>query len=124
DEIHDFILKYYGPPAQEIVDEINKFMAETGHGRDLSVEEVQRIKDLVAKVGKLEFRILANSNDDLKAIEAVQAMINNPNKDVKRALEEAQRKGLPPPAPTGRYIIELARGTKSAVTYAWVELGP
>ena len=38
--------------------------AEDGRSRDLTVEEVQRIKDLVAKVGSLEFRILANSEDD------------------------------------------------------------
>jgi SecD/SecF fusion protein len=124
EKVRKFISENYGPSAQKILEQVHEYMKAHGQTRDLSVEEVQRIKDLVAKVGKLEFRILANSNDDQKGIEAAQEMINNPNKDVKRELEEDQRKGLPPPAPTGRYTIDLARSAKSAVTYVWVELGP
>ena len=45
----------------------------TGSSKDQSVEEVQRIKDLVSKVGSLEFRILANGrtskgNEDAKKL--------------------------------------------------------
>ena len=46
--------------------------------KDLTVEEVQRIKDLVSKVGSLEFRILANEQDDAEGIKVAMNQINNP----------------------------------------------
>ena len=64
--------------AQSVSD-VYKFMVETNQSKDLSVEEVQRIKDLVSKVGSLEFRILANRDDDAKAIDDVRNMINGRN---------------------------------------------
>ncbi len=134
-EIRDFIRKLYGPPVQEIMDKINKHMEDKKQGKDLSVEEVQRIKDLVSKVGSLEFRILANSHDDSKAIEDAKKLINDAIKDSEAGNEiaAAQEKGLPPPGPrekegkefkAKKYEIITARGAKSIVTYSWVELGP
>jgi preprotein translocase subunit SecD len=95
--------------------------------RGVTKEEIQRIKDLVAKVGHLEFRVLANNVDDGKALADVRAFLNDPAR--RRELENCQNKGLPPPVPlTPRgeaqtYRVKLAKH-ESVVTYGWVELGP
>ena len=139
DEVRSFIKDLYGPPVKEINDKINEIMKDTTGGKDLSVEEVQRIKDLVSKVGSLEFRILANSTDDSdgksKGLDEAAKLINGAAGDALNAkeIEDAQQRGLPPPAPKEfragklqpkKYVIVTAKGTKSAVTYSWVELGP
>jgi hypothetical protein len=95
-------------------------------------EDVKRIKHLVSEVGLLEFRILANSEDDKAAIEDAMKLLNSGTPEVNKALEKAQLKGLPPPGPrtqglTGEpkvYDLVLAKGAKSRVTYSWLELGP
>ena len=93
--------------------------------------DVQSIKAMVARVGRLEFRVLANSIDDRQAIELAQHMVNHEREDdgkLQREFEDAQRDGLPPPGPReaeGRlrkFDLTLARGLKSTVTYSWVEL--
>src|SRR5205823_3923202 len=43
------------------------YSIETGK-RHLTSEEVQNVKELISRVGSLEFRILANSRDDREAI--------------------------------------------------------
>ncbi len=130
-EVKDFIIEHYGPPATTVVDKINARMKEIGQGKDLSVEEVQRIKDLVSKVGALEFRILANEVDDAKAIEDAKKIFEEAGKNSKllEAIDLAAQRGLPPPGPKDtdgklkRYEI-ATRGGPSYVTYSWVELGP
>ena len=134
--ITDFVTENYGPSVQSIEKQIEEKNKESGRIKDLTVEEVQRIKDLVAKVGKLEFRILANQNDDKAAIEDAKKMfelaIKGGNNALKAELDNDQLKGLPPPGPrtggaTGdlkEYTIKLARNDISKVTYSWVELGP
>ena len=130
-EAEKFVEDNYGPSRRAIENEIAKAYQATGHTRDLTVEEVQRIKDLVAKVGSLEFRILANGVDDPAAIADAKNLINSPDPDVQAKLKELQEKGLPPPAPhvqklqgdLKRYMIDLPNGNKSEVTYSWVELG-
>ena len=129
--VRDFIEQYYGPSPASIEKKIEAVNQDTGYGRDLTVEEVQRIKDLVSKVGSLEFRILANSVDDKEAIEAAKSMLNNVETEssMKQELDEDQNSGLPPPAPRTAnkepkvFTIKL-RGGDSQVTYSWVELGP
>lgn len=118
-EVAKFIEDNYGPSLTEIQKSINEITEKTGRSRDLSIEEVQRIKDLVAKVGSLEFRILANSKDDKIGEDEAKKTI-----DEARDLEERAKKGQPPPPPPGVFEINLPRGYKSRVTYSWVELGP
>ena len=132
--IKEFIEKNYGPSLQGITDEITSLYQASGRSKDLTLEEVQRIKDLVAKVGSLEFRILANSEDDKAAEKDAETMINElalSNTNLQQELKDDQERGLPPPGPregTGKepkiYDIELPRSQKSKVTYSWVELGP
>ena len=114
-------------------------MEKSGLGKDLSVEEVQRIKDLISKVGSLEFRILANNADDVVAVGLKEGdgeariALNTPSAAFTKLILSAQQNGLPPPAPREseapdakpkRYKIVTANKNVSAVTYSWVELGP
>jgi SecD/SecF fusion protein len=131
EEIAEFIKSNYGPSVPAIAAAIQK-EAQTGYGKDLTVEGVQQIKELVAKVGRLEFRILANSHDDKDAIEKATAMLNKEfqtNPQLAQEIKDDQAKGLPPPGPRDedgnpkKYTINLARGNKSIVTYSWMELG-
>lgn len=129
-EAEQFILDHYGPSLSKIQRQINEITVESGRSKDLTVEEVQRIKDLVAKVGSLEFRILANSKDDEQGEAAAIAAINRR----KNELEDLAKKGLPPPPPTREddptntklafFKLNLPKGNKSVVSYSWVELGP
>jgi len=135
-EVREFVLGTYGPSARIIEHQIRAIEDEniaSGQSRDVTVEEVQRIKDLVSKVGSLEFRILANSVDDKAVIEAAKDMLGKANErgneQLKVELEDDQNNGLPPPPPRypnskepKRFTIKL-RGGESVVTYAWVELG-
>jgi SecD/SecF fusion protein len=130
-KIIDFITANYGPTPKEVEASISKVTGqEISSTRDLTVEEVQRIKELVARVGSLEFKILANQTDDAQAIKEGEAQLNNPgNKD---ALDRAAVRGEPPVGPLvpgnkaklKEYTIELPHNNKSIVTYGWVELGP
>jgi len=132
--VSKFVEDNYGPSLQSIEKKIEEKNKASGRVKDLTVEEVQRIKDLVAKVGKLEFRILANQNDDADAINKAKELFKlaKTNEALKAEMDNAQLKGLPPPGPrtggaTGapqEYTLKLARGDISRVTYSWVELGP
>src|SRR5262245_21829318 len=87
-----------------------------------SPAEVRQIKDLVSRVGHLEFRILANEKDDLMAIKDAAKQIERLGPE---RLAEYARKGIPPPGPVDdpladqskqkqtRYKLNLARGQTS-----------
>jgi hypothetical protein len=94
--------------------------------------EVQRIKNLANKSGRLEFRILANHRDDQDGIAAAQQAINqgrDADPKLEKALKDAQIEGVPPPGPRDsdgnpkKYRIDLAGGARCLVTYSWVDLG-
>jgi SecD/SecF fusion protein len=123
-EIEEFVQENYGESAASILKKIEKQTDKEGRGRDLSMEEVQRLKDLIAKVGSLEFRILANSEDDKQGIAAAKALINLDNTAVQEKIKKAQETGAPPPAPDEPFTISLPNNNKSIVKYEWVELGP
>jgi SecD/SecF fusion protein len=123
----------FGPSATMIENAIKELTGkEEGASRDLTVEEVQRIKELVARVGSLEFRILANQHDDKQAIADAKDQIADKNND--DDLKQAAIRGEAPKGPTvasppsknklKEYTIDLPNNNKSTVTYSWVELGP
>jgi SecD/SecF fusion protein len=133
-QLEAYLNQYFGPSPRQVEKDVERLTEGGEKGKDLTVEEVQRIKDLVAKVGSLEFRILANSTDDAAAIKDNADLINSAatNPIIKTALEELQTKGLPPPTareagldgPPKEYTVKLPRNAESKVTYSWVELGP
>jgi SecD/SecF fusion protein len=118
------------------VEVISTFIQERyrpGGGRKSATgEEVQRIKDLIAQVGSLEFRILANERDDKAAIEAARtwfASINDPNQpqerrdERRRTLEDLARRGLPPPRPGDGALFDWKTDWgEGKASYIWVEL--
>lgn len=75
-EIREFITDKYGPSVHEILKSIQEENEKSGHSEDVSVEEVQRMKEMIPKVGSLEFRILANKNDDDQALQETLELIN------------------------------------------------
>src|SRR5262245_28101567 len=93
----------------------------------LTSDDVLRVKDLVAKVGALEFRILANEADDAKAIAEAKAMLADAA--VQEELKKLQHDGALPPGlrtqekQPKKYTIQLTEA-RSVVTYSWIELGP
>ncbi|HEY1379130.1 MAG TPA: protein translocase subunit SecD, partial [Gemmataceae bacterium] len=89
-----------------------------GGRKNLTGEEVQRIKDLIAQQGSLDFRIVANDDQDGPAIRAAQEMFKDKSPEFARELERRAAQGLPPPAPT-----HAAGAEDWLSTYSWVELG-
>jgi len=91
-------------------------------GRDnLTAEEVQQVKDLIAQVGSLEFRILANDLDDAAAWRAATEWFESA-KTTPTLADQLRRRALdgqPPPAPSGDF-----KALGETASYAWVELGP
>src|SRR5207237_6513106 len=96
------------------------------HARNLNAEEITRIKSLIRQTGTLEFRILANTVDDVEVINATTAMYNKPAGDakLKADLESIARNGglpLLPPEPPMRW--STTRNGLGNQSYKWVELG-
>jgi SecD/SecF fusion protein len=128
-EVEEFIKDNYGPSLTRIKKDIDELTEKSGRSKDLTVEQVQRIKDLMTKVGSLEFRILANDKDDKNGEDAAAAAIAEA-----KDLESRAKSGLPPMGPTkqddptrtelAHFELKLPHGQKSKVTYSWVELGP
>jgi len=102
------------PAAKQKIDEILKI-------------DVKKVKGMIPRTGWLEFRVLANSNDDQEGIAAAQKVID---RLTPQELEDLAGKGLPPPGPgAGQkdlaiFSIHLPGNEKSLVSYSWVELGP
>ncbi len=94
------------------------YRAAGGGRKNLTGEEVQRIKDLIAQQGSLDFRIVANEDQDGPAIRAAQEFFKDRTPDRGRDLERRASQGLPPPAP-----VRPADADDWLSTYSWVELG-
>src|SRR5262249_19761375 len=71
EEIYKFLDKTYGPTSDAIKASIDRLYDATER-RDYTAEEVQKIKDLISHVGKLEFLILANNKDDAEGVKAAR----------------------------------------------------
>jgi SecD/SecF fusion protein len=125
-EIAQTINDLYGPTTEDIRATINKYY-KTGDKRDVTSEEVERIKELIRRVGKLEFLILANNVDDKEKVEGPNGIDEAEQylKELgKEKLDGFAKRGEAPPTPTKFYNIKTAKGQTSRVSYRWVELGP
>ncbi len=125
--IDDLIAAIKRQHPKVAVTEIDEFISghyETGR-RHLTEEEVQKVKELIASVGSLEFRILANTHDDNEAIEAARKYFETAQKDpnVKATLENLALKGKPPPPPEGKFTVHLRDDYIGKYSYKWVEIG-
>jgi preprotein translocase subunit SecD len=79
--------------------------------------EVDQVKELLAENGKLEFRILANSEDDQQVFDSV---LNNPEESERLKAAAAGDKNPPAPRPIAGQGFDTDLGS---FTYSWVELG-
>jgi SecD/SecF fusion protein len=110
------------------IGDIDSYIGDNYQQKYLTTEEVQRVKEKISQVGSLEFEILANNNDDKKALDLAEAYLKRAQEDPKgpeaEALRQANGAEKPPPAPLDKDnpLIETATGL-GAYTYSWVELG-
>ncbi len=112
------------PDAKEVEDWVAA-NTSSGNSRALTGDEVENIKGLVSKQGRLEFKIVANANDDDAAFKAAEAYFKEPRNQAE--LKRLNDQGLPPPPPVqsdGRRAFEVELiGLKEPYTYQWVMLG-
>jgi protein-export membrane protein SecD/preprotein translocase SecF subunit len=65
-----------------------RFQAQAGEGKQaLTGEKVEEIKELIQRVGSLEFRILANTHDDADAIKAARQYFQDASKQWNESLK-------------------------------------
>jgi SecD/SecF fusion protein len=95
-----------------------------GKGRRmLTGDEVENIKNLIARQGRLEFRILANTEDDADAIRAAAETLEKADPAV---LDRLQQRAEPPPPPVradGSLFFPSKLPNEPEHTYSWVEVG-
>jgi SecD/SecF fusion protein len=93
-------------------------------GKSFTPEEVENVKKLIAEVGSLEFRILANEQDDAAAIEAARKAIAaaKDDKAVAAELDKMNAAGKPPPPPKAPDKAGFLTD-KGQFNYTWIELG-
>jgi SecD/SecF fusion protein len=108
-------------------DDIGKFVEQHYKERSLTNEEIQAVKEKIAQVGSLEFRILANEKDDKRALELARAFFVRAQKDgpERKSLQDANVLGKAPPPPRepdGRAFLDTATGLGS-FTYSYAEMG-
>jgi SecD/SecF fusion protein len=108
--------------------DVSKFVYElekhSTEKRAFTGEEVENIKNLIQQQGRLEFRILANRNDDKDAIVAAEEYMKDPKNADK--LKDLNVKGEPPPPPSqngDRYFTASLQNESARREYSWVEMG-
>lgn len=120
-DLRNVVVRPVGTTRVEIILPFTK--ARTGEAA--TEDFVQEVKSLVSQTGQLEFRILANMNDDSAAIDDATSLINSADTDsqVKEQLETAAKAGFPPPVPDKTYETTVNGTTEPDTNYRWVELG-
>ncbi|QEL14131.1 protein translocase subunit SecD [Limnoglobus roseus] len=83
---------------------------------------VQEVKDLVSRVGVLEFRILANDTDDKEGFEEALDTVNN-QYPPEQAEKDAKFGEAPPVPRRSDYHVSINGTDASNVKYEWIELG-
>ena len=86
---------------------------------------MERIKELISRVGSLRFLILANNHDDKEVFDAAKRMYGTSMKeDLRATLKKDREEGIPPPAPNPPDGVGFPTGLGTPYTYSWVEIGP
>jgi SecD/SecF fusion protein len=120
----DAIAKHYPNESRiDIQDWIERQLGTSSSGRKtLTENDVVRIKSLIERQGRLEFRILANREDDGEAIQAAQKYFE---KLGPAELEKFNIRAEPPPPPRGEdgsdtFPVKLTNEPNHS--YSWIEL--
>ncbi len=134
--VYNFMKENYGPSLTELNGKIMAIVKSSDRFRFLSSEDVERIKEMVKRVGSLEFRILANSADDSEAIKDQKEYLTSKDNALIEMLKKRREIGEAPPVKTEEatqegkepiaktYSVKLHADYKANLQYAWVELGP
>ncbi len=110
------------PIGNNRVEIILPFAGSTGGNKEaLNEEFVQDVRNQVKQTGVLEFRILANFEDDREGILEAQRLLDTPTPGDTTIADRA-KSGKVPPAPAGTFKVK-ASGDEIDVRYEWVELG-
>ena len=110
------------PIGNSRVEIILPFAGSTGGNKEAANEEfVQDVRNQVKQTGVLEFRILANMDDDREGILEAQRILDTPTAGDTTIADRAKA-GKVPPAPTATFKVK-ASGDEIDVRYEWVELG-
>ncbi len=116
---------------EKLKEELNKEeQGQTGprrfgrRGQSMTTEQVQELKELIAAQGSLEFVILASSQHDKEAFDAVQKFFDRvrTSEPLKKYLQELALQGKPPPIT----VDENDRPQDPVFAghrYRWVEMG-
>jgi SecD/SecF fusion protein len=131
-QLIDAVAKEHSDDKDFNVEKVAKFIDEHTPGkgekhRSMTGEQVQRVKELISRVGSLKFIILANSDDDADAIKEAKAYYGTDAEhpgtiDVEKLKVAAVTGAAPPgpPPPNGKaFSTDLGN-----YTYSWIELGP
>jgi SecD/SecF fusion protein len=96
----------------------------TAERRGFSAPEVDRVKELISRVGSLRFLILANTRDDKDAIDEAKRMYGSAmTAELRATLKKIREEGVPPPPPTSADGEEFTT-PMGRYSYTWVEMGP
>ncbi len=110
------------PIGNSRVEIILPFAGSTSGDKGAANEEfVQDVRNQVKQTGVLEFRILANMEDDREGILEAQRILDTPTLGDTTIADRAKA-GKVPPAPAGTFKVK-ASGDEIDVRYEWVELG-
>jgi SecD/SecF fusion protein len=124
-KVPELVEKVVGAHNEVNADELASFIdSHYKASRNFSSEEIQNVKEKIAQVGLLEFRILANERDDKEAIDAAKKYLAETakNPQMRADLEKRAKAGQPPPPPPP----PSPEGFKTKLgdyTYSWIELG-
>jgi SecD/SecF fusion protein len=114
-------------PATEVEKFIDENYQVSRDQRHLTGEQVQEVKELISRVGSLEFKILANTQDDKAALDATRKYYEEASKDrkIQDELDALAVAGKPPTAPVNPDGDPTFPTTNDTVrhSYTWVELG-
>jgi len=94
--------------------------------KTLTEADIDNIKNLIERQGRLEFRILANTVDDSEAIEAARKWFADPkNQDELKRLEVRAEPPPPPRRADGgtEFTLRHSNGVEDRYAYRWVEVG-
>ena len=94
--------------------------ASTRGRTNLNTSEIDEVKGLISQMGVLEFRILANENDDGPGIDAVRQRLASIPPD---EMDARSARGLPPETVGEDFDVRINEES-ARVRYAWVELSP
>jgi SecD/SecF fusion protein len=115
------------PEDRGTVDQwVESRIGSSGDRRTLTGEEVEVIKGLIERQGRLEFKILANSRDDKAGLEAGRKWFDDAKNQAE--LKRLEVRAEPPPPPRRddggtEFPVTHPNGTTDSYAYRWVELG-